>query len=214
MQIHHIPAVAAIERLSFITTWPASAYRREIERNHMAYYAVAKRTAAADPPRRERQFPVVGADTSLEGEGLLARVVRHLRGDAPPVSPEDAEELEAIVGYSGMWLTVGTAHVTTIAVDPLYRGEGIGELLLVALVEHAMELRAAEMTLEVRVSNYVAQSLYRKYTFRRTGLRKRYYSDDGEDALIMTAEAVQSATFQMVLAENRRRLEKRMLADA
>jgi ribosomal-protein-alanine N-acetyltransferase len=213
MQVRHIPAVAAIERLSFSSTWPASAYKREIERNATAWYAVAKRLAAAGPPRRPPRFLATEGYTP-EADGMLNRLARRIRGDPPPFDPDDADELELVVGYSGLWTMVDTAHVTTIAVDPLYRGEGIGELLLVGLIDRAMELGATEVTLECRVSNYVAQALYRKYTFRGAGVRKRYYSDDGEDALIMTTEALSSQTFQLILEQNRQRLMERMAVHA
>jgi ribosomal-protein-alanine N-acetyltransferase len=211
MQVVHIPAVSAIELESFPSVWPASAYRREIERNQMAHYVVAKRSPLAGPPRRERRFPVAGLDAD-ESEGLLDRLARMIRGQARHFSPEEAQELEAVVGYSGMWLMVDEAHITTIAVDPAYRSEGVGELLLLALLERAQDLGAAEATLECRVTNNVAQQLYRKYTFRDAGIRKRYYSDDGEDALIMTSESLVSPRFQEVLARNRNVLFDRLRA--
>ena len=210
MQVRHIPAVSAIERDSFPTPWPSSAYRREIERNHMAYYVVAKRAPEAGPARRERRFPVAGVDGTDESDGLFARLARVLRGDVRAFSADEAAELETIVGYSGMWLMVDEAHITTIAVDPAYRSLGVGELLLVALLDRAGEIGAFEATLECRVSNHMAQALYRKYTFREAGIRKRYYSDDGEDALIMTSEALTSRTFTKVLAQNRQLLLQRL----
>jgi len=90
----------------------------------------------------------------------------------------------------------------------------VGELLIVSLLERAMELNAAETTLECRVSNTVAQSLYRKYLFHDAGLRKRYYSDDGEDALIMRTERLSSPRFQEVFEANREKLVARLRADA
>lgn len=213
MLVRHIPAVTAIERLSFSSTWPASAYKREIERNQMAYYAVARRTETAGVPRREPRF-AVNVEETRDGNGMLARLARRLLGDPPSRELEDVEELETVVGYAGLWLTVDSAHITTIAVDPPYRGEGIGELLLVGMIDKAISMGARELTLECRVSNYVAQALYRKYTFRNAGLRKRYYSDDGEDALIMTTEALGSQTFKLVMSRNRGRLTERMAPDA
>ncbi len=212
MQVHQIPAVSAIELESFPSVWPASAYRREIERNQMAHYVVAKRSPLAGEPRRERRFPVTGLAAD-ESNGLLDRLARMIRGQARNFSPEEALELESIVGYSGMWIMVEEAHITTIAVDPAYRSEGIGELLLLALLERAQDMGAGEATLECRVSNDVAQRLYRKYTFRDAGLRKRYYSDDGEDALIMTSEPLVSPIFQQVLARNRNVLFDRLRAE-
>jgi ribosomal-protein-alanine N-acetyltransferase len=212
MALDHIPAVASIERESFPSPWPISAYKREIEKNQLAYYVVAKRSPAAGAARRERRFPIEGEEPTEEGLGLLARLGRKIRGPAG-FSAEQVAELETIVGYAGMWMMVDDAHVTTIAVDPAYRGEGIGELLIVDLLEHANLVGAMTVTLECRVSNGIAQALYRKYTFQNKGVRKRYYSDDGEDALIMTTEPLDSDIFQRVYAANRERLMARLGTD-
>jgi ribosomal-protein-alanine N-acetyltransferase len=93
-----------------------------------------------------------------------------------------------IVAYGGIWLMVDEAHVTTFAVDPRYRRRKIGERLLLALLDLAVDRRAREATLEVRLSNLPARRLYEKYGFRPVGIRPRYYSDNNEDALIMTTE--------------------------
>jgi ribosomal-protein-alanine N-acetyltransferase len=91
-----------------------------------------------------------------------------------------------VVAYAGMWLMVDEAHITTFAVDPRWRRRRIGERLLMTLLDMARDRRAREATLEVRLSNLAARRLYEKYGFRPVGLRPRYYSDDNEDALIMT----------------------------
>src|SRR5687768_797783 len=99
---------------------------------------------------------------------------------------------DAVVAYGGMWLMVDEAHITTFAVHPAWRRQRIGERLLVAFLDIAMERDAHEATLEVRLSNLPARKLYEKYGFRPVGLRPRYYSDDNEDALIMTTEPLGS----------------------
>ncbi len=95
---------------------------------------------------------------------------------------------ETIVAYGGIWLMVDEAHITTFAVHPSYRRRRIGERLLLALLDLARERLAREATLEVRLSNLPARRLYEKYGFRPVGIRPRYYSDNSEDALIMTTE--------------------------
>jgi ribosomal-protein-alanine N-acetyltransferase len=95
---------------------------------------------------------------------------------------------DTIVGYGGMWLMVDEAHITTFAVHPAWRRQGIGERLLLAFLDFARDRHAREATLEVRLSNLPARRLYEKYGFRPVGLRPRYYSDNNEDALIMTTE--------------------------
>lgn len=90
-----------------------------------------------------------------------------------------------IVGYCGMWLIVDEAHITNIAVLPEFRGQKLGETILRMIMEVAKKRGAKSMTLEVRVSNTVAQSLYRKLGFMNGGIRKNYYTDNYEDALVM-----------------------------
>jgi len=98
------------------------------------------------------------------------------------------EQGEEIVGYGGMWLIIDEAHVTNIALREKYRGQGHGKALLRELMRTAHFLGARRMTLEVRVSNEIAQSLYRKMGFEPSGIRPNYYSDNLEDALIMWAD--------------------------
>ncbi len=93
-----------------------------------------------------------------------------------------------VIGFSGYWYILDEAHISTVAVHPRWRGRGIGEELLRAMLARALKQGAVEATLEVRVSNIVAQTLYRKYGFEDVGLRKNYYRDNGEDALLMTAK--------------------------
>jgi len=90
-----------------------------------------------------------------------------------------------IIGYAGMWIIVDEAHVTNVAILPAYRGRKLGEKLMSALIEHAKARGALCMTLEVRTSNIVAQNLYTKFGFAPKGIRRNYYSDTQEDALIM-----------------------------
>lgn len=112
-----------------------------------------------------------------------------------------------VVGYGGMWLMVDEAHITTFAVDPDYRRRRIGERMLLALLDLAAERRAREATLEVRLSNLAARRLYEKYGFRPVGLRPRYYSDDNEDALIMTTSPLAEPEVQARIARLRSALD-------
>jgi len=101
-----------------------------------------------------------------------------------------------VVGYGGMWLMVDEAHITTFAVHPAWRRRRIGERLLLAFLDLALDRHAREATLEVRLSNLPARRLYEKYGFRPVGLRPRYYSDNNEDALIMTTEPLSEPRFR------------------
>ena len=92
------------------------------------------------------------------------------------------------VGYAGMWLVIDEAHVTNVAIRKDLRGQGLGEKLMRALIQRAADSGMIWMTLEVRRSNAAAQGLYRKLGFVDVGWRKRYYEDNGEDALLMGLE--------------------------
>lgn len=92
---------------------------------------------------------------------------------------------QKVVGYCGVWIIVDEAHITNIALLPEYRGMKLGEALMAKVMELAREMGALRMTLEVRVSNNRAQNLYRKFGFEEGAIRKQYYTDNMEDALVM-----------------------------
>jgi ribosomal-protein-alanine N-acetyltransferase len=114
---------------------------------------------------------------------------------------------DSIVAYGGIWLMVDEAHITTFAVHPGYRRRRIGERLLLALLDLARDRRAREATLEVRLSNLPARRLYEKYGFRPVGIRPRYYSDNNEDALIMTTEPLELPAMRERIARLRAELD-------
>lgn len=99
-----------------------------------------------------------------------------------------AEQEGILKAYGGMWIIINEAHITNVAVHANYRGKGIGEAIMRGLIDTSLRLGIESMTLEVRVSNTVAQNLYKKLGFTGVGVRKGYYTDDGEDALIMWNE--------------------------
>ncbi|WP_226586024.1 ribosomal protein S18-alanine N-acetyltransferase [Halobacillus litoralis] len=95
------------------------------------------------------------------------------------------EKEDKIIGYCGLWLIIDEAHITNIAIHPDYRGLKYGERLFRHTCKKAIENGAIKLSLEVRVSNTAAQHMYRKFGMVPGGIRKRYYSDNGEDALVM-----------------------------
>lgn len=197
MELEDISQVLEVDRESYTLPWPASAYRREILHNRNARYLVLRHgsqddhgVAVGEEPRPRLPLPFFRW---------------------PRASDAHRSRSGTVIGYAGMWLMVDEAHITTIAVRAAWRGRGLGELLLASLVESAIGMGAERITLEVRVSNESAQNLYRKYGFRQEGLRRRYYSDNNEDAYIMTTGDVQSLdyrqTFERLLDSLRTRLE-------
>ena len=145
-----VPAVIAVERLSFAVGWPHTAFERELSGNTMARYIVLEAAAAG------------GA---------------------------------SLAGFVGIWLMVDEAHIVTVAVVPEQRGHGFGRLLVHGLVSLARQNAMDVATLECRVSNTEARALYGDYGFYEVGLRKRYYADNGEDAVIMTTESLRSPAY-------------------
>ncbi|MGB4504349.1 MAG: ribosomal protein S18-alanine N-acetyltransferase [Syntrophaceticus sp.] len=94
-------------------------------------------------------------------------------------------EQERVIGYAGMWLFAGESHITTIAVHPDYRSRGYGRLLMMTLIEYSKEHGVDTMILEVRVSNSTAIKLYTSLGFKRIGIRRNYYLETHEDAIVM-----------------------------
>jgi ribosomal-protein-alanine N-acetyltransferase len=103
-----------------------------------------------------------------------------------------AEEAAQVIGVLGYWFIIDECHISTVAVRPEQRRQGIGQALLIAALKHSQSLGAIMATLEVRPSNTGAIELYKKFGFKETGRRKRYYRDNGEDAIIMTAEPIRT----------------------
>jgi ribosomal-protein-alanine N-acetyltransferase len=181
MQASDLRYVMPIERVAFPSPWPASAYRYELTQNDLSTYLVL----------RLRHLPHGGDGQGVRGLWAWRR--------SPPV-----------LGYGGFWMIVDESHISTLAVHPDWRGRGLGEMLLVALIEASILRGAAEATLEVRVSNVVAQNLYRKYGFVQVGRRKGYYHDNHEDALIMTTPRLDEARFAARYQELETSLRKRL----
>jgi ribosomal-protein-alanine N-acetyltransferase len=199
MTVSDLPRVIEIEKLAYPTSqWPASAYRRELQENALAHYIVARDTTIAAPP---------------PGSELATRRSFFSLFGSPRQTTPTEDELASIVGYAGLWLMVDEAHVTTIAAHPSVRGRGVGELLLVSLIDIAYEIGARWVTLEVRVSNDVAQSLYQKYGFSIVSTRPRYYSDNNEDAYIMWTEEITSPAYRLFFIERKEALLARLARD-
>ena len=137
---------------------------------------------------------------------MLAHVIE------PRIEHESFPQDALLLGYGGFWFLIDEAHITTLGVRPEWRGRGLGELLLISLIEGALERGALTVSLEVRVSNSTAQSLYAKYGFQRVGRRKAYYSDNREDADIMTITNVASSAYERHLSALRTRLRERLAA--
>ena len=117
-----------------------------------------------------------------------------------------ARHVGEVVGYCGMMFAAGDAHVTNIAVDPAYHGRKVGSRMLLNVITEAIARGCSSVSLEVRVSNAVAQSMYAKFGFSVEGVRKGYYIETREDALVMTVNDISSTDFRLRLQAIRQEL--------
>lgn len=155
MRVEDIAAVVQLDRLSFATPWSTSAFRHEVLSSRHSYMLI------------------------LERVPMVARQQRDWRAWRPGRS-----KAEPLSGYGGLWVIEDEGHISTLAVQPSERGQRLGELILTALIQRAMVAGAGYIVLEVRISNHIAQALYRKYDFAIVERRPRYYADS-EDAFTM-----------------------------
>ena len=187
MQDRDIPQTLEIDREAFPTQWPHPSYtsfKQEL-RNRLACYIVVSKPAEL---KLTEQHP--------ENKRFWRRLLHIFDHDRFFGEDATASPREYIVGIAGFWIMTDEAHITTLAVRNSFRRQGIGERLLVQIVEMAIQLNVNVVTLEVRISNKQAQTLYEKYGFQRVGIRRAYYTDNGEDAIIMTTDSLASVTFQ------------------
>jgi ribosomal-protein-alanine N-acetyltransferase len=204
-----IASLEQLERDAFPEQWPPTRFASEIRKTDALYLIAATSPSAAlagEPPSAggaaptELSAPAVSAVESsapngrslaswLDGLARLRASFLRRPGRLPPPSPS------YVAGFVGMWFVVDEAHVIAIGVRRFERRRGVGELLLLGAFDAARRRQMSVLTLEVRKSNSGAQALYSKYGFREVGLRKKYYVDNGEDAIIMTTPQISTPDF-------------------
>jgi ribosomal-protein-alanine N-acetyltransferase len=198
MRMEDIPQTSAVERACFPAGWIATPFKRELK-NRSAVYLVA--CEAANPKNALTEAHAFDtAPPEDPPKAGLQRLVEGMKGVFSQPEPPPEVQWQHIVGFVGVWFMVDEAHITVIGVRDEYRRHGVGELLLLAATEASFQREAAVMTLEVRISNQAAQGLYTKYGYHKAGVRKGYYTDNKEDALIMTTEAIGSPAYRALHA--------------
>ena len=194
LRAEDISQVVEIERQAFSPLWVSTPFKRELN-NRYASYLVACRCGSeagvsSTPPRDD-----LARDRTLRG--WVASLAGTLLGRRPVLpNPESY-----VAGYVSVWYQGEEAHITEIAVREALRGKGIGELLLIGALHAAVQYGSKVMTLEARVSNLIAQRLYEKYDFKSVGVRKGYYADNREDAVIMTTSPILTEEYQIMFQE-------------
>jgi [ribosomal protein S18]-alanine N-acetyltransferase len=194
MQSKNISMVSEIDNLSFDPPWPKDSYSFEINQSTISHMVVLVETPSADDDTLEEN-----AGCRQIFDGLFSRA------DTPP-------QPRTVIGYGGLWKIADEAHISTIAIHPDYRGHSYGEILLAGMVGKAIMLKADYIVLEVRVSNHVAQGLYRKYGFTEFDIKNNYYRNNNENAYDMrvTFDPEKIATFEELYATIQ---EKRFFVD-
>jgi len=195
MRKEDIPQVSRIDREAFPTMLPPPNFERELRNQMTHFYVVCDEDKQVD----QVYIPVARTKTT----GLIHRLKKWFNPDG--AITDDTFQAENyndyICGYVGFWVMADEAHITTIAVSEELQRRGIGELLLLTVFNRARELYANVVTLEVRVSNIGAQNLYLKYGFKQVGVRRAYYTDNREDAYIMTSVDITSSECRSQIKE-------------
>jgi len=190
MQLGDISQVSGIEREAFPPPWPPTNFRRDLNVNTSTRYVVAcDQSQRGDPHSPYADEATVPHSSRLRA--IRMAIDRLLRGDHGSRNQHDF-----IVGFAGVWFLADEAHLATIAVSKEFRRQAVGEHLLIGVIDLAIEHNANLVTLEVRATNTAAQALYAKYGFAVVGLRAGYYSDNKEDAILMTVSDIRSASYQ------------------
>ncbi len=160
MTLQDVPAVVHIDYLSFTNPWSARSYAYEVSQSDYSYMVVLEVVNSPSPTT------------------TLWQQLRRWLGITPrPVA--------VLLAYAGMWKFEDTAHISTLASHPQHRHQGWGKLVLLAQLIRASQLNVERVSLEVRVSNTIAQNLYQQMGFQQTGIKQGYYSDNQEDAWVM-----------------------------
>ncbi len=193
LRAEDVSQVVEIEREAFSPLWVSTPFKRELNNRYASYLVAccdAEGGASVTP-----SIDDLAKDRSLRGRVASLAGALLGRGRVLP-NPESY-----VAGYVSVWYQGEEAHITEIAVREPLRGNGIGELLLIGARRAAVEYGSKVMTLEARVSNFIAQRLYEKYDFKSVGIRKGYYSDNREDAVIMTTSPILTDEYEKMFQE-------------
>jgi [ribosomal protein S18]-alanine N-acetyltransferase len=190
LRAEDISQVVEIEREAFSPLWIGTPFKRELNNRYARYLIAYCQPKPCGVAQSSTPVDPKPADASLWG-----RVVKGVQGVVKR-EQEDAKPDSYVAGYVGIWFQGNEGHITEIAVREKLRGNGIGELLLIGSLRAAIEYGSSVVTLEARISNFIALRLYEKYGFKSAGIRKGYYSDNREDAVIMTTTPIHSEEYR------------------
>lgn len=202
MTLGDIPQLIQIDAESFSENNAPPDFKRELLSNDLAsYFVVVDEACNYNEWASKSDNPRIPTVTKPESSKKLSTVLWRLANKKKQTIVSNTEEL--IVGYIGLWSVVDQGHIVSIAVRESHRKQGVGELLIIGSIESNKLLDNVQLTLECRVSNQIAQKLYRKFGFKVVGRRKQYYSDNKEDAFIMTTDLINSLDYEEMFHELR-----------
>ncbi|MCC3528438.1 MAG: ribosomal protein S18-alanine N-acetyltransferase [Microcoleus sp. PH2017_22_RUC_O_B] len=185
----HLNSAVELDRLCFGGLWTIEGYRRELDSPNSDLLGLwVSDTGAGVAETFDSELEPVDIFTPQNAAGT----------GAPPL-----QTTETLIGLGCLWAILEEAHITILAIDPRFQGQGLGQALLWALLKSANRRQLERATLEVRASNLVALSLYHKFGFQEAGRRKRYYADTGEDAAIMWRNGLEKPQFEQYLAKEK-----------
>jgi [ribosomal protein S18]-alanine N-acetyltransferase len=184
-----LPAVLQLDKECFGGLWTLAGYQRELASDRSHFLLLSCSNVAASLPTPSNAIGNLESNISAAKSGLNLF--------ASKVS--DTEIDNCLIGIGCFWSILEEAHITLIAIHPNYQHQGLGRLLLYGLLQKAWEEGLERATLEVRVSNESAISLYKKFGFQTAGTRPRYYPDNREDALILWRKGLQYPDFPQLL---------------
>lgn len=182
-----------IEKDGFPTNRYATPFKRDISNKGISLVVAIDRNATDDQFAGEYLDKVDELNTYASG--VLRQVYNFFLTNI--LGRPDQITGDRLTAYISTWFMSDEAHITGIAVRSGFRGQGIGELMLISSIQESIKRKSSAVTLEVRVSNYTAQALYAKYGFKEVGVRKRYYTDNYEDAYIMTTDPIDSDEYRL-----------------
>ncbi len=173
----HLPDAVELDRLCFGGLWAIEGYRRELDSPNSDLLGLW-------------MWETDDCESVRAGTGAPPLQIRSGTHHPPPL----------LIGIGCLWAILEEAHIIMLAIHPQFQRQGLGQALLWALLKSACDRQLERSTLEVRDSNLVAVSLYKKFGFKEAGRRKRYYEDTGEDALVMWRSGLEKPEFQRYLA--------------
>ena len=197
LRAEQLPAVVELDQLCFGGHWTLEGYQRELASpmSHFLTLCLPEASTDLELPSAKRCEKAQFVDLELGDSDEESEV------SESKTQPDLPKSAQTLVGLSCFWSILEEAHITLLAVHPAYQRQGLGQLLFWALLGLAQKRGLERATLEVRVSNQAALSLYQKFGFKEAGRRRRYYQDTGEDALILWQGGLQTPGFAKAQAE-------------